>query len=105
MYHAHRYSLAGWAGEPEVDPTLDYAEREQIEGWELTPMATMEMAYGGVLRQKDVLAGSSTACMLTLNSSSGLLRAAKYVFESASHSPLIFLVWVTVVSPSSVRHL
>lgn len=76
MYHAYRYSSAGWAGEPEVDPTLDYAEREQIEGWELTPMAAMEMAYGGVLRERDVTAGSSTACILTLNSSSGLLRAA-----------------------------
>ncbi|KAK6992276.1 protein phosphatase [Favolaschia claudopus] len=64
MFHAHRYSRSAWAGEPEVDPTLDYAEREEVE------------AYGGVLREKLVDAGSSTACIITLNSSNGLLRSA-----------------------------
>ncbi|KAI8998656.1 phosphatase 2C-like domain-containing protein [Trametes punicea] len=76
MYHAHRYSKAAWPGEPEVDPTQEYEEREQVEGWELTPLECLESAYGGVLRERNVLAGSSTACLLTLNASNGLLRAA-----------------------------
>jgi len=76
MYHAHRYARNAWAGEPEIDPTLDYEEREQVEGWELTPYNGLALAFGGVLREKYVQAGSSTACMLTLNSSSGLLRSA-----------------------------
>ncbi|KAJ7833470.1 phosphatase 2C-like domain-containing protein [Mycena leptocephala] len=76
MFHAHRYSRSAWAGEPEVDPALDYEEREQVEGWELTPYECMDLAYGGVLREKLVEAGSSTACIITLNSANGLLRAA-----------------------------
>ncbi|KAJ7247621.1 phosphatase 2C-like domain-containing protein [Mycena haematopus] len=76
MYHAHRYSRSAWAGEPEVDPALDYTEREEVEGWELTPYECMDLAYGGVLREKLVEAGSSTACIITLNSANGLLRAA-----------------------------
>jgi protein phosphatase PTC7 len=94
MYHAHRYSQNAWAGEPEIDPTLDYEQRQQVEGWELTPSECMDLAYNGVLRERFVEAGgshplnnssskfhhrigSSTACILTLNSSSGVLRAAK----------------------------
>ncbi|KAJ7708682.1 phosphatase 2C-like domain-containing protein [Mycena rosella] len=76
MYHAHRYSRSAWAGEPEVDPALDYAEREQVEGWELTPYECMDLAYGGVLREKRVEAGSSTCCLVTLNAATGLLRSA-----------------------------
>ncbi|KAJ7224232.1 phosphatase 2C-like domain-containing protein [Mycena pura] len=76
MYHAHRYSRSAWAGEPEVDPTLDYEEREQVEGWELSPYECMDLAYGGVLREKFVEAGSSTACIISLNSANGLLRSA-----------------------------
>ncbi|OJT06146.1 Protein phosphatase PTC7 -like protein [Trametes pubescens] len=76
MYHAHRYSKVAWPGEPEVDPTQEYEEREQVEGWELTPLECLESAYGGVLRERNVLAGSSTACVLTLNASNGVLRAA-----------------------------
>jgi len=76
MYHSHRYTRSAWAGEPEIDPMLDYEEREQVEGWELTPAECMDLAYGGVLREKFVEAGSSTACLLTLNASTGLLRAA-----------------------------
>ncbi|KAF5391391.1 hypothetical protein D9757_001899 [Collybiopsis confluens] len=76
MYHSGRYSRNAWAGEPEIDPTLDYEEREQVEGWELTPYHCLDLAYGGVLREKYVQAGSSTACLLSLNSSSGLLRSA-----------------------------
>lgn len=125
MYHAHRYSRNAWAGEPEIDPTMDYEEREQIEGWEMTPYECLDLAYGGVLREKYVLAGmsmtfffcmimeafldwsrislfpfqpespcrlvyvmlltfwissgSSTACIISLNASSGVLRSAKYV--------------------------
>jgi protein phosphatase PTC7 len=57
MYHAHRYSRNAWAGEPEIDPTLDYEEREQIEGWEMTPYECLDLAYHGVLREKLVQAG------------------------------------------------
>ncbi|KAF9532973.1 phosphatase 2C-like domain-containing protein [Crepidotus variabilis] len=76
MYHAHRYSRNAWAGEPEIDPMMDYEEREQIEGWEMTPYECLDLAYGGVLREKYVQAGSSTACLISLNASSGVLRAA-----------------------------
>ncbi|KAF8964676.1 phosphatase 2C-like domain-containing protein [Flammula alnicola] len=76
MYHAHRYSRNAWAGEPEIDPTMDYEEREQIEGWEMTPYECLDLAYGGVLREKYVQAGSSTACIISLNASSGVLRSA-----------------------------
>ncbi|TEB36336.1 hypothetical protein FA13DRAFT_1752913 [Coprinellus micaceus] len=76
MYHAHRYSRNAWAGEPEIDPTMDYEEREQIEGWEMTPYECLDLAYGGVLREKFVQAGSSTACIISLNASSGVLRSA-----------------------------
>ncbi|KAJ7623183.1 phosphatase 2C-like domain-containing protein [Roridomyces roridus] len=76
MFHAHRYSRSAWAGEPEVDPSLDYEERELIEGWELTPYECMDLAYGGVLRERFVEAGSSTACIISLNAANGLLRAA-----------------------------
>ena len=57
MYHAHRYSKAAWPGEPEVDPTQEYEEREQVEGWELSPLECLESAYGGVLRERIVVAG------------------------------------------------
>ncbi|KAF5380829.1 hypothetical protein D9615_003946 [Tricholomella constricta] len=76
MFHAHRYSRNAWAGEPEIDPTLDYEEREEIEGWEMAPYECLDLAYGGVLREKFVQAGSSTACLLTMNASSGVLRSA-----------------------------
>ncbi|KAJ6515096.1 phosphatase 2C-like domain-containing protein [Mycena vitilis] len=76
MFHAHRYARSAWAADPEVDPTLDYDEREQPDGWELTPYECMDLAYGGVLREKLVEAGSSTACIITLNSANGLLKAA-----------------------------
>lgn len=78
MYHAHRYAKVGWPGEPEIDPTLEYAEREQVEGWELRPMECMDLAHHGVLREREVVAGSSTACIVNLNASNGVLRAAKY---------------------------
>jgi len=55
---------------------MDYEEREQIEGWEMTPYECLDLAYGGVLREKYVQAGSSTACIISLNASSGMLRSA-----------------------------
>ncbi|KAH8107078.1 protein serine/threonine phosphatase 2C [Cristinia sonorae] len=76
MYHAHRYSKSSWAGEPEIDPTLDYEERESVEGWELRPEQCMDLAYQGVMRERGVTNGSSTACIVNLNTSSGALRAA-----------------------------
>lgn len=58
MYHAHRYSKTSWAGEPEIDPTMDYEERENVEGWELRPEECMELAHGGVRREKHVRNGA-----------------------------------------------
>ena len=100
MYHCHRYSKQGWAGEPESDPTQGYEERETIEGWELTPAQCLENAHTAVLREKSVVAGkpastirsllvgpgcspatgSSTAAILNFNASSGLMRTLKCVF-------------------------
>ena len=59
MYHAHRYSRGAWAGEPEIDPALDYEEREVVEGWELAPLECLGLAYGGVLRERFVEAGEN----------------------------------------------
>lgn len=56
MFHAHRYSKGAWAGEPETDPSQDYDE--PVEGWELTPQECLDLAYGGVLREKSVLCGT-----------------------------------------------
>ena len=98
MYHAHRYSKTSWPGEPEIDPTQPYEEREQVEGWELTPQECLELAHGGVLRERGVvcgtlpnkillcavdphilmcISGSSTACIVNLNAGTGVLRSAK----------------------------
>ncbi|CAL1704761.1 unnamed protein product [Somion occarium] len=76
MYHAHRYAKVSWPGEPETDPNLDYEEREQVDGWELTPQECMELAHGQVLREHFVKAGSSTACIVNLNAANGILRSA-----------------------------
>jgi protein phosphatase PTC7 len=99
MYHSHRYAKVGWPGEPEVDATQDYEDREAVEGWELYPRDCLKLAYQATLRERAVVAGvprtpyylestrthsfafcegSSTACLINLNASSGLLRAAKY---------------------------
>lgn len=98
MYHAHRYAKSGWPGEPEIDPTQEYEEREKVEGWELKPTQCLELAYDAVLRERFVpagecnlslarisllnalLLGSSTACIVNLNAYSGELRSAKYVY-------------------------
>ncbi|KAL4067619.1 phosphatase 2C-like domain-containing protein [Scleroderma citrinum] len=76
MYHAHRYSRDSWAGEPETDPTQDQGDHTRVEGLELTPYQCLDFAYHDVLRDKLVKAGSSTACLISLNSTSGVLRAA-----------------------------
>lgn len=56
-YHAHRYSKNAWAGEPES--STEYPYDEPIEGWELTPQECIELAHGGVLRERAVQAGAS----------------------------------------------
>ena len=66
MYHAHRYAKSGWAGEPEIDPTQDYEEREKVEGWELKPTDCLELAYGAVLRERMVVAGKQSVCLRPL---------------------------------------
>ncbi|KAA1471182.1 protein serine/threonine phosphatase 2C [Dentipellis sp. KUC8613] len=76
MYHAHRYAKNAWPGEPEIDPTQDYEDREEVEGWELSPGECLALAHDGVMRERAVLAGSSTACIINLNASNGVLRAA-----------------------------
>ena len=117
MYHCHRYSKQGWAGEPETDPTQCYEEREAIEGWELTPTQCLENAHTAVLREKSVAAGksapttmsllrpghnstigSSTATILNFNASSGLLRTLKCVYRAhrQSSSFHVFPVSATV---------
>jgi len=75
MYYAQRYAGRAWAGEPEIDPTIDDAELES-EGEEMVPEELLQAAYNDVILDSSVDAGSSTACILTLNASSGLLQAA-----------------------------
>ncbi len=118
MYHAHRYTRNAWAGEPEIDPTLDYAEREEVEGWELTPYECLDLSFGGVCRERLVQAGrllftlsprdsfpsgSSTAVILSLNASSGLLRTAKCVQPPMLTLLILYVATAleTVVSLSS----
>jgi protein phosphatase PTC7 len=60
MYHSHRYAKVGWAGEPEVDATKDYEDREAVEGWELHPRDCLKWAYQATLRERAVVAGVST---------------------------------------------
>ncbi|KAH0830559.1 phosphatase 2C-like domain-containing protein [Lanmaoa asiatica] len=95
MYCAHNHSRDSWAGEPEIDPTQDHEDHHDVRGWEITPYECLDLAYRRVLGEQLVeagglmplllavpispyfsLAGSSTACLLTLNSSSGVLRSA-----------------------------
>ncbi|KAG8217509.1 phosphatase 2C-like domain-containing protein [Butyriboletus roseoflavus] len=76
MYSAHNYSRDSWAGEPEIDPTQDHEHREDVRGWEITPYECLDLAHRRVIQEQLVEAGSSTACLLTLNSSSGVLRSA-----------------------------
>lgn len=57
MYHSHRYAKVGWPGEPEVDATQDYEDREAVEGWELYPRDCLKLAYQATLRERAVVAG------------------------------------------------
>ncbi|KAJ7155970.1 phosphatase 2C-like domain-containing protein [Mycena crocata] len=75
MYYAHGHFETGWAGERESDP-IDSPEDTIYEGVEMTPSECMQLSYLNVLEDESVVAGSSTACLLTLNASSGLLRSA-----------------------------
>lgn len=76
MYHAHLHSHESWPSEPESDPTQEHDSSPQVEGLELTPHRCLDLAYNGVLQDKLVSVGSSTACLITLNAASGVLRAA-----------------------------
>ena len=72
MYHSHRYAKVGWPGEPEVDTTQDYEDREAIEGWELHPQECLKLAYQATLRERSVIAGARvtrdvTSSVLTLS--------------------------------------
>ena len=67
MYHAHRYSKSSWAGEPETDPIQEAEENQQVEGWEMSPAECLELAYGGVLRERDVKAGMHPRPMPLVN--------------------------------------
>ena len=53
MYYAHQRLGSAWAGEPEINPTMD----DDIEGREMTPFECLDLAYGDVLREKYVPAG------------------------------------------------
>lgn len=57
MYHSARYVKTAWAGEPEIDPTTGYEEREAVEGWEMMPGECLDLAYNAVLRERAVTAG------------------------------------------------
>ena len=59
MYHSHRYAKVGWPGEPEIDTTQDYEDREALEGWELHPVECLKLAYQATLRERFVVAGAS----------------------------------------------
>ncbi|KAJ7109372.1 phosphatase 2C-like domain-containing protein [Mycena epipterygia] len=76
MYYAHGHFENGWAGEPEINPILEAPVEAAPEGVEMTPSQCLELAYHDVLADDSVEAGSSTACLLTINSSSGILQSA-----------------------------
>lgn len=83
MYHADRYSRAAWAGEPEIDPTQEYEEREKVEGWELSPYDCLELAYHGVLRERLVEAGLFYQCCPPYPYSEHLLRFKYRLFNQS----------------------
>ncbi|KAJ6502554.1 phosphatase 2C-like domain-containing protein [Mycena sanguinolenta] len=76
MYYAHRHLENGWAGEPEIDPIIETASDSATLGAQVTPLEVLQLAYRDVLGDASIEAGSSTACLLTLNASSGMLRSA-----------------------------
>ncbi|KAJ7940643.1 phosphatase 2C-like domain-containing protein [Mycena leptocephala] len=72
MYYASNHFENGWAGEPEIDTI----ETGTPEGVEMTPSKVLRLAYHDVLADETVEAGSCTACLLTLNTVSGMLQSA-----------------------------
>lgn len=61
MFHAHRFSMLSWAGEPEIDLFQGSEEREHVQGYELVPIECLELAHIGVLRDPTVDAGAVTS--------------------------------------------
>ncbi|KDQ14074.1 hypothetical protein BOTBODRAFT_33185 [Botryobasidium botryosum FD-172 SS1] len=91
MYHASRVAAQRWAGEPETDPIADGGDMALVDvGTQTTPEECMQLAYRGVLREKFVDGGASTATIMQINSKSGLLQAANLgdsgfsIFRSSS---------------------
>ncbi|KAK7014866.1 protein phosphatase [Favolaschia claudopus] len=77
LFYCRKHFENGWAGEPEIDPSrLRTASNVSSEGVEMTPLNALQLAYQDLLADESVIAGSSTASLLTLNASSGLLRSA-----------------------------
>jgi protein phosphatase PTC7 len=97
MYHAHRYSRGAWAGEPEIDPALDYAEREVVEGWEMPPLECLDLAYGGVLRERFVEAGERRSVLCFTQQR--LFMAPRVQHSVPDKSQCIF--WSTAISKVS----
>ncbi|KAJ7046777.1 protein serine/threonine phosphatase 2C [Mycena alexandri] len=76
MYYADQRFRNGWAGEPENDPTVKTTSTAIPEGIEMSPSHVMGLAHDALLADTTVDAGSSTACFITLNASSGILQSA-----------------------------
>ncbi|EJT96756.1 hypothetical protein DACRYDRAFT_97436 [Dacryopinax primogenitus] len=88
MFHAAHAASKGWAFPADVDhPHESEGGRDVLysgEGWEvrqgdgeeLGPKEILQKGYDAVLVDPDVEMGASTACVLTLNSKTGKLRAA-----------------------------
>ncbi|KAI5475487.1 5-azacytidine resistance protein [Pseudohyphozyma bogoriensis] len=71
--------VGGWE-DSGVDPShfaqgLMFHVKEAVEAGEKDPRQVMEKGYAGVLKEEDILAGSSTACVATFHPD-GLFRAA-----------------------------
>ncbi|KAJ7219268.1 phosphatase 2C-like domain-containing protein [Mycena pura] len=66
MYYAHEHCQNGKAGEPTSGTSQEK---------EMTPLECMQLAYDDVLADDFVEAGSSTACLVSLNAS-GILQSS-----------------------------
>jgi len=51
MYYASNHFENGWAGEPEIDPTVETAPPEGVE---ITPSMVLQLAYRDVLGDETV---------------------------------------------------
>ncbi|VDB82957.1 unnamed protein product [Peniophora sp. CBMAI 1063] len=76
MYYAQQYAAQSWPGEPETDPTQEEVDRKPVEGVELMPKECLDLAHKAVLKDKSIIAGSSTACLVNFNAALGTMRAA-----------------------------